>query len=169
MPVLNRVQLIGHLGRDPETRSLSNGDPVASLNIATTETWRDKASGEKREATEWHRAVIYGKLADVAGQYLRKGALVYVEGKLRTRKYTDKDSVERYVTEINVDTMQMLDRAPGDRAATGTTGGSRPRNDTRAPGTRSQPPASQTGGMPDYDDDMIPFAPLGARAAWSTI
>lgn len=162
MPVLNKVQLIGHLGRDPETRSMTNGDAIAGFNMATTENWKDKATGEKKEATEWHRVVIYGKLAEIAGQYLKKGSLAYVEGRLKTRKYTDRDGVERQITEIVADTLQMLDRAPSDRAATGPAGGSRPRNQAQ------QQPAPQTGGMPDHDD-MIPFAPIGAGQAWSTI
>lgn len=108
MSTLNKVTLIGYLGRDPETRSTANGDAVAQFTLATTETWKDKATGEKREATEWHRVVLYRKLAEIAGQYLKKGSLVYVEGRLQTRKWTGKDDVERYVVEIIADDMRML-------------------------------------------------------------
>jgi single-strand DNA-binding protein len=101
MASLNRVQLIGNLGRDPEVRRLTSGDPVVNMSIATTESWRDKSSGEKKEKTEWHRIVIFNKnLADIAEKYLRKGARVFLEGALQTRKWTDKDNVDRYQTEI---------------------------------------------------------------------
>lgn len=112
MATLNKVTLIGYLGRDPETRSTYHGDAVAHLAVATTESWRDKASGEKRENTEWHRVVLYRKLAEIAGQYLKKGSLVYVEGKLQTRKWTGKDDVERITTEIVADDLRMLGSRP---------------------------------------------------------
>jgi single-strand DNA-binding protein len=108
MSSLNKVQIIGHLGRDPEVRYLASGDQVANVAVATSETWKDKATGEKKEATEWHRVVVYGKLAEVIGQYLHKGSLVYFEGKLKTRKWQDKDGIEKYTTELVCDTMQML-------------------------------------------------------------
>jgi single-strand DNA-binding protein len=115
MPSVNRVTLVGHLGRDPEVRYMPNGEAVANIAIATTESWKDKATGEKKELTEWHRIVFYRKLAETVGQYLKKGALVYVEGRLHTRKWTDKEDVERYTTEISADSMQMLgSRKPGD-------------------------------------------------------
>lgn len=141
MSSLNKAMLIGHLGRDPEVRYLNNGDAVATMTLATSDQWKDKQTGEKKEATEWHRVTMFRKLAEVAGQYLKKGSLVYVEGKITTRKWTDKDGVERYTTEINADTMQML--------------GGRP---SQADGEK--PKQSQQDGqrqMSDMDDD-IPFA-----------
>jgi single-strand DNA-binding protein len=108
MASVNKVIIVGNLGRDPETRYMPNGDAVCNIAVATTETWKDKHSGDKKETTEWHRITFYRKLAEIAGQYLKKGSSCYVEGKLQTRKWTDKDGVERYTTEIIGDTMQML-------------------------------------------------------------
>jgi len=108
MASLNKVILIGNLGADPETRSLGSGDPVCTLRLATTDQWKDKASGETREATEWHRVVLFRKLAEIAGQYLKKGASVYIEGRLRTRKWQDKEGQERYTTEVEATEMKML-------------------------------------------------------------
>lgn len=105
---VNKVTIIGNLGRDPENRYLPSGEQVTSIAVATTDRWRDKATGEQKEATEWHRISFFGKLAEIAGQYLKKGSQVYVEGKLRTQKYTDKDGIERYQTNIIANTMQML-------------------------------------------------------------
>ena len=107
MASVNKVILVGNLGRDPDLRYLPNGDAVANLAIATTETYKDK-SGEKQEHTEWHRVSFFAKTAEVCGQYLKKGSQIYIEGSLRTRKYTDKDGVEKYATEIRGDRMQML-------------------------------------------------------------
>jgi single-strand DNA-binding protein len=115
MASLNKATLIGYLGHDPEMRYLPNGDPVAHLALATTETWRDKASGEKRETTEWHRVVLFRKLGEIAGQYLKKGAQVYIEGRLQTRKWTGKDGVERHTTEIIADDMRMLSPRPAEQ------------------------------------------------------
>lgn len=106
--MLNQAQIIGHLGRDPETRYLPSGDAVSSFSIATTEKWKDKQSGEQKEATEWHRISAFGKLAEIIEKYVRKGSLVYVAGKIITRKWTDKDGIERYSTEIKADTLKML-------------------------------------------------------------
>lgn len=114
MASVNKVILIGNLGRDPEIRYMANGDAVANLALATTEQWKDK-NGEKQQKTEWHRVVIYGKLAEVAGEYLKKSSSVYIEGKLQTRKWTDKSNVEHYTTEINALTMQMLGGKPADK------------------------------------------------------
>lgn len=115
---VNKVILIGNLGNDPEIRYLPQGGAVANLTIATSESWTDKATNERKEATEWHRLVIYGRLAEVAGEYLRKGSKIYVEGKLKTRKWEDQQGVERYTTEIVVNEMQMLDgRTEGQGAA----------------------------------------------------
>ncbi|MBK4736010.1 single-stranded DNA-binding protein [Noviherbaspirillum pedocola] len=116
---VNKVTLIGYLGRDPDTRAMTSGDTATNIALATTDTWKDKATGEKREQTEWHRVAFYGKLAEIADKYLRKGSLVYIEGSLRTRKYTDKDGVEKYVVEIRADDMRML----GARNTGGQQGG----------------------------------------------
>ena len=107
MASVNKVILIGNLGRDPETRYTTGGDAVTNLRIATTETWKDKA-GEKQEKTEWHSVVLFGRQAEIAGEYLKKGRSVYIEGRLQTRKYTDKEGVEKYSTEIVGDRMQLL-------------------------------------------------------------
>ena len=108
MASVNKVIIVGNLGRDPETRYLPSGEAVTNISIATTDTWKDKASGEKKEATEWHRVAFFGRLAEIAGEYLKKGSQVYIEGRLETRKWTDKEGKERYTTEIRADRMQML-------------------------------------------------------------
>ena len=118
MASVNKVILLGNLGRDPETRYTTGGDAVTNLNIATSEQWKDK-SGEKQERTEWHRVVLFGRQAEIAGEYLKKGRSVYIEGRLQTRKYTDKDGVEKYATEIVGDRMQLL----GGRDSAGGSGG----------------------------------------------
>lgn len=115
MASLNRITIIGNLGRDPDMKTFPSGDQVCNVTVATTDKWKDKQSGEMREATEWHRIVFNGRLAEIAGQYLHKGSQVYVEGSLRTRKYTDKDGVEKYATEIRADQMQMLGSKDGER------------------------------------------------------
>ncbi len=110
---INKVILLGHLGRDPEVKYMPNGNAVANITIATSESWKDKNTGQQQDRTEWHRVVIFGKLAEIAGQYLKKGSLVYIEGQLQTRKWTDQSGQDRYTTEIVVNmqgTMQMLDR-----------------------------------------------------------
>jgi single-strand DNA-binding protein len=113
MASVNKVIIVGNLGRDPETRYMPSGDAMTSIAVATTDSWKDKATGEKKEQTEWHRISFFGKLAEIAGQYLKKGSQVYIEGSLRTRKYTDKDGVEKYATDIRADTMQMLGSRQG--------------------------------------------------------
>lgn len=151
MATLNKVTLIGYLGHDPEMRSTANGDAVAQLALATTETWKDKATGEKKEATEWHRVVLYRKLAEVAGQYLKKGSHVYIEGRLQTRKWTGKDDIDRYTTEIIADDMRMLGARPSTHGA---------ERDTRnAEGSAAPPVAQQTTRtrLPQYMEDEIPF------------
>lgn len=147
--MLNQAQIIGHLGRDPETRYTQSGDAVATLAIATTEKWKDKNTGEQKEATEWHRVTAFGKLAEIMGQYLNKGSLVFVQGKIVTKKYTDKDGIERYSTEIRADTMKML----GGRQD----GGQRGNDDgyQQAPRQQRQAP-QQRQGFDDLGDD-IPF------------
>lgn len=119
MASVNKVILVGNLGRDPEMRTFPSGDQVANVRIATTDRWRDKNTGENKEATEWHSVVFNGRLAEIVGQYLKKGSQVYVEGSLRTRKWTDQSGQERYTTEIRADTMQML----GSRQGMGGQGG----------------------------------------------
>ena len=129
MASVNKVILIGNLGRDPETRYTTGGDAIANLNIATSEQWKDK-NGEKQEKTEWHRVVLFGRQAEIAGEYLKKGRSVYIEGRLQTRKYTDKDGVEKYSTEIVGDRMQLLgsrDGGGGGDAEFGGGGGARSR------------------------------------------
>ena len=119
MASINKVIIVGNLGRDPEMRTFPSGDQVANVTIATTDKWKDKQTGEMKEATEWHRVVFNGRLAEIVGQYLRKGSQVYVEGSLRTRKWTDQAGVEKYSTEIRADQMQML----GGRQGMGGQGG----------------------------------------------
>ncbi|MDB5752845.1 MAG: single-stranded DNA-binding protein [Ramlibacter sp.] len=113
MASVNKVIIVGNLGRDPEMRTFPSGDRVANVTIATTDRWKDKTTNEMKEATEWHRVVFNGRLAEIAGEYLRKGSQVYLEGTLRTRKWTDKDGVEKYTTEIRADQMQMLGKREG--------------------------------------------------------
>jgi single-strand DNA-binding protein len=149
--MLNQAQIIGHLGKDPETRYLPSGEAVCNFSLATTEKWKDKNTGEQKEATEWHRITTFGKLAEICGQYLKKGSQAFVQGKLVTRKYTDKDGIERYATEVRADNMKMLggrhDGAQGERAA--------------APAQRQQrPAAAPAAAAPQSFDDMdddIPF------------
>jgi single-strand DNA-binding protein len=119
MASLNKVTLIGNLGRDPETRYTPDGAAITNLSIATTSSWKDKNSGEKKEETEWHRCVFYNRLAEIAGEYLKKGSSIYVEGRLKTRKWQDKEGVEKFTTEIVVDQMQML----GGKSGMGGGGG----------------------------------------------
>ncbi|BEO26019.1 single-stranded DNA-binding protein [Serratia marcescens] len=156
---VNKVILIGHLGQDPEVRYMPNGGAVATLSLATSETWRDKQSGEQKEKTEWHRVVLFGKLAEIAGEYLRKGSQVYIEGALRTRKWADQSGQDRYTTEVVVNvggTMQMLGgRSQTDNpepSASGSWG--QPQQPTHS-GTPPQAPAGNEPPM-DFDDD-IPF------------
>lgn len=166
MASVNKVILVGNLGKDPETRYAPSGDAICNITLATTDTWRDKASGEKREATEWHRVVFFGKLAEIAGQYLRKGSQVYVEGSLRTRKWQDKDGQDRYTTEIRADEMKMLGgRQDGDSA---------PRQQSAPQQPRTQQPKPQQsggaqGGFGDFGDDDIPFLRHGHGAAWRAL
>ena len=154
MASVNKVIIVGNLGRDPETRHASSGDAICNITVATTETWKDKNTGEKREAAEWHRVVFFGKLAEIAGQYLRKGSQVYLEGKLTTRKWQDKDGQDRYTTEILADELKML----GSRSDGGDASGSSTRQQA-APASQprqSPPPAPKNAGSGGFDDD-IPF------------
>lgn len=176
---VNKVILVGHLGQDPEVRYMPNGGAVANLTLATSETWRDKEDGEMRENTEWHRVVVFGKLAEIASEYLRKGALVYIEGQLRTRKWADQSGQDRYTTEVVVNvggTMQMLGgrresqhqsgqqfsghpqqaaQTPSPATPGGAKGRGRGAKGKNATAAAQQPPAQPD---PAYDfDDSIPF------------
>ena len=158
MASVNKVILIGNLGRDPETRYLPSGDAVCNISIATTDKWKDKASGEMKEATEWHRVAFFGRLAEIAGEYLKKGSQVYVEGSLRTRKYQDKETgKDRYSTEIRGDEMKMLGSRPGGGAEPM---GREPREPAAAgagSGGKPQAQGKKGGGAFDQMDDDIPF------------
>ncbi len=152
---INKVILVGSLGKDPEVRYMPNGGAVANLTMATSESWRDKTTGETKEQTEWHRVVLFGKLAEIAGEYLRKGSQVYVEGALRTRKWTDQSGQERYTTEVNVPqiggVMQML----GGKQEGGGGGNKPQQQSSQSPQQQSQ---SQHNEPPmDFDDSDIPF------------
>lgn len=153
MASVNKVILVGNLGADPEMRYLPSGDPVCNLRLATTDSWKDKASGEKKEATEWHRVVLFRRLGEVAGQYLKKGSQVYIEGRIRTRKWQDKDGQERYTTEIEAEEMKMLGSRQGQGEPSSYGGDNAP-----APAYGGAKPAA-AGKKPSFDDmeDDIPF------------
>lgn len=140
MAGINKVIIVGHLGNDPEMRSMPNGEAVANISVATSEAWTDKNTGERREVTEWHRIVFYRKLAEICGQYLKKGAQVYIEGRLRTRKWQDQNGQDRYTSEIQGDVMQML--------------GTRPQS---ADGANNSQPMPQQDASANAFDDSIPF------------
>ena len=140
MAGINKVIIVGHVGNDPEMRSMPNGEAVANISVATSEAWTDKNTGERREVTEWHRIVFYRKLAEICGQYLKKGAQVYIEGRLRTRKWQDQNGQDRYTTEIQGDVMQML--------------GTRPQS---ADGANNPQPMPQQDASANAFDDSIPF------------
>src|SRR5437660_12338339 len=155
MASVNKVILVGNLGRDPETRYNPEGGAITNISIATTDTWKDKASGEKQERTEWHRVVFFSRLAEIAGEYLKKGSQVYVEGRLRTRKWQDKEGQDRYTTEIVADSMQML----GSRAGSGeprpeSMKSAEPRGGNAGAGA---PAAKKPAGKFDDMEDDIPF------------
>jgi single-strand DNA-binding protein len=153
MASVNKVIIVGNLGADPETRYLPSGEAVTNIRVATTDRWKDKQTGEMKEATEWHRIAFFGKLATIAGEYLKKGSQVYVEGSLRTRKWQDKDGQDRYSTDIRADVMQMLGRREG---------GGEPRADPAMQGKAAEPrsaaaPAAKKPGKFDDLEDDIPF------------
>ncbi len=166
MASVNKVILIGNLGRDPEVRYAPSGSAICNVTIATSRQWKNKDSGERQEETEWHRVVFYDRLAEIAGEYLKKGKSVYVEGRLKTRKWTDKDGVEKYTTEIIAQEMTMLGGREGGGGGGG--GGMSDEGGGGAPAARSAPPASRAPapagkapaksntGFDDMDDD-IPF------------
>lgn len=143
MASVNKVIILGNLGADPETRFLPSGDAVTNIRVATTDRYKDKATGEMKEVTEWHRIAFFGRLAEVAGEYLKKGSAVYVEGKLQTRKWTNKDGVDQYSTDIRADQMQMLG-SKGD-----------------AP-EKPKPKSGDAGGFASMADD-IPFSPISRK------
>jgi len=166
---VNKVIVMGNLGNDPEMRAFPNGGSVANLTIATGETWRDKQTGEQREKTEWHRVAIFGKLAEVAQQYLKKGSQVYIEGQLQTRKWQDQSGQDRYTTEIVVQgfngVMQMIGSRQGGQQSAPSQGGYNQAHQQQAPKQNNQQPARQPDPNPqqgfnkpasDFDDD-IPF------------
>lgn len=152
MASVNKVILVGNLGADPETRYQPSGEAITNIRVATTDRWKDKASGEMKEATEWHRIAFFGRLAEISGEYLKKGSQVYVEGRIRTRKYQDKDGNERYSTEIIGDRMQML----GSRAGAGEPKGEAARPKAEAPATAGDAAKKPAGKFDDMEDD-IPF------------
>jgi len=159
MASVNKVIIIGNLGRDPETRYMPEGGAITNISVATTEKWKDK-NGEMQEKTEWHRVAFFGKLAEIAGEYLKKGSQVYVEGRLQTRKWQDKDGQDKYMTEIVANQMQMLgsrqgmgggDRGGAERSEAAEGGGS------RAGAPAGGKPAAKSGGKFDDFEDDIPF------------
>jgi single-strand DNA-binding protein len=157
MASVNKVILIGNLGRDPETRYMPEGGAITNISIATTETWKDK-NGDKQEKTEWHRVAFFGKLAEIAGEYLKKGSQVYVEGRLQTRKWQDKDGQDKYTTEIVANAMQML----GSRQGMGGGAPDAGERESSGGGSSQRPaaagkPAAKTGGKFDDFEDDIPF------------
>jgi single-strand DNA-binding protein len=163
MASVNKVILIGNLGRDPEVRYAPSGSAICNVTIATSRQWKNKDSGERQEETEWHRVVFYDRLAEIAGEYLKKGKSVYVEGRLKTRKWTDKDGVEKYTTEVIAQEMTMLGGreggGPGGDSSGDEGGGYSPRPPRSAPAPRppaSKPAAKSSTGFDDMDDD-IPF------------
>lgn len=146
MASVNKVILVGNLGRDPEVRRMPSGDAMVNLSIATTDTWKDKG-GERQEKTEWHRVVMFGRVAEVAGEYLKKGSQAYFEGRLQTRKWTDKEGQDKYTTEVVADRMQML----GSRSGSGGGGGGESQSSVKSSGSNEF-----SGGLDDLEDD-IPF------------
>lgn len=142
MSSVNKVILIGNVGQDPEVKQLQTGNAVCNLSIATSEKWKDKATGDRKEHTEWHRVSLFGRLAEIAGEYVRKGSKLYVEGRLRTRKWQDKDGNDRYTTEILGDSLQLLDKRDGGD-----------RDTYREPAKKAAAPAAAD---PEFNDD-IPF------------
>ncbi|HAI97849.1 MAG: single-stranded DNA-binding protein [Cycloclasticus sp.] len=150
MAGVNKVILVGNLGKDPETRYMPSGSAVTNITVATSETWKDKNTGEKKEQTEWHRVAFFNRLAEVAGEYLKKGSKVYVEGSIHTRKWQDQSGQDRYSTEIKGSTLQMLDSRGGSSAEFS------PSSSQSKPSNFSSAPAQPTAPMDDFDDD-IPF------------
>ncbi len=153
---VNKVTLIGHLGKDPEVRYSPNGGAIANITLATSESWKDKTSGEKQERTEWHRVVFFGRLAEIAGEYLKKGAQIYVEGRLQTRKWQDKEGKDRYTTEVVAGEMQMLGSREGRGVPADMDMDQAPMGETRSPAAAGGRAGKSSGAADDFDDD-IPF------------
>ena len=151
---INKVILIGNLGNDPDVRYTSGGSPIANISLATTDSWRDKETGDMQERTEWHRVVFFSRLAEIVAEYLRKGSKVYIEGRLQTRKWQDRDGNDRYTTEIVANEMQMLDsRGAADGVAAAATPPARKPATTSAPAQQGNP----AGDAGEFVDDDIPF------------
>jgi len=164
MASVNKVILVGNLGKDPETRYATSGAAICNITLATSRQWKDKASGEKREETEWHRVVFYDRLAEIAGEYLKKGRPVYVEGRLKTRKWQDKEGQDRYTTEIIAEEMQLLGSREGGGGGGGdvdfgggSAGGGAPRSGGAGKGAGTGGGAAKKPATPDDFDDDIPF------------
>ena len=157
---INKVILIGHLGKDPEVRYMPSGGAVTNITVATSESWKDRQTGERTERTEWHRVVFFSRLAEIAGEYLRKGRQVYIEGRLQTRKWQDKNGEDRYTTEIIANDMQMLDsKGVGSgnfQQNTGSTGHQNQDFNQSETATAATPATAEAGGIDDFEDD-IPF------------
>ena len=155
---VNKVILVGNLGQDPEVRYMPNGGAVTNITIATSETWKDKTSGENQEKTEWHRVVAFRRLAEIMGEYLKKGSKVYIEGKLQTRKWQDNSGNDRYTTEIVADQMQMLDSRGGgsESYAPRQSSGAPQQSQSQAPQGQGAPAQQAPQAAPDFEDD-IPF------------
>jgi single-strand DNA-binding protein len=156
MASVNKVIIVGNLGRDPETRYMPDGGAITNVSVATSFQWTDKASGEKKEETEWHRVVFRAKLAEIAGEYLKKGSQVYVEGRLRTRKWQDKDGQDKYTTEIIADRMQMLGARAGSGEPRGEPRGEQQRVEERQSAATPSAAKKPAGKFDDMEDD-IPF------------
>ena len=167
MASVNKVIIVGNLGKDPEIRYLPSGSAICNITVATSRQWKDKTSGERQEETEWHRITFFDRMAEIAGEYLKKGKSVYVEGRLKTRKYTDKDGVEKYATDIIATEMQLLGSREGGAGGGGGLGGDDDMGSSARPAQRSAPPARSAApaqkpaaksstGFEDMDDD-IPF------------
>ncbi len=156
MASVNKVILIGNLGRDPETRYMPDGGAITNISVATTDKWKDKA-GEMQEKTEWHRVAFFGKLAEIAGEYLKKGSQVYVEGRLQTRKWQDKEGQDKYTTEVVANVMQMLGSRQGQGGGDREAGGERAERPQGAQGAAAKPAAKAGGGKFDDFEDDIPF------------
>jgi single-strand DNA-binding protein len=154
---VNKVILVGNLGKDPETRYMPSGSAVTNLTLATSESWKDKQTGEQQDRTEWHKIAMFGRLAEIAAEYLRKGSQIYVEGKLRTRKWQDKEGKDRYTTEIVADEMQMLGSKGGGGASAGAGAAAGAGSSGAAASGGGRAAVNDSGGPPgDFDDD-IPF------------
>jgi single-strand DNA-binding protein len=156
---VNKVILVGRLGKEPEVRYMTNGEAVANVSIATSENWKDK-NGEKQERTEWHNLVFYRRLAEVAGEYLKKGSQIFIEGKLQTRKWQDKDGKDRYTTEIIVNELQMLGGKPSEQGQ---------RADSNSETARKPAPARGGSGFDNFDDDIPFFEPYRHNGLWRAI